>query len=740
MKKFRSFALYILITLFSMNFSHGQDVTGIVKHNKTTDYLSIANDLYKNGKYYEAVFYYEIAKKQRNNKNNYELLWNLAVSYDKCRYYNKSIETYLFLNEKDEKAYPMAIWHAAMLEYELGEYKKTSTYLKEYLKKTNGKKTIYSTLSNNIIRAIDSNKYNDITEFAYKINPVKFSENNNPSFYGGTIKGNDLWLSISVKIEKDQTISLKEIKGKYNAYYVDRLFSGNMDEKQNITGKKIENLIYSLELNYLPPAFSVDGNTIYLNICEKAKEPVCNLYTSIYNANEAISYELLDAPFNEDDDWSIKNPFIVEIDKKEVLFLAAKHPTKTKGYDIAYCIIKNGKPGKLVILKSPVNTPFDEVTPFYSHTEEKLYFSSDGNAGKGGFDVYSVSGSISKPWSSLTNMGQPINSSFDDFYFNHNNKNKKDFRAYVSSNREGSNCCDQLFELRQIMSNYNTKFEFADYFTKLPLDTIEIEVFQDDKKIATDTVNKSFEFKQSIKYKYNYNFSKRNYVEQSTLPLNIQNDTTITILLNKNLYQFTAQTKDAKTLVLLPNSMILLMDKNDIIKDTLLTDSTGFVDKLIQLGVITKIQIKKDGYMYYVNNFQIDSAEYVAAHIQREFLLEKIDIGATLVFRNIEFEFNKSELLEISLPELNRIVQFLKENPSIKMEIGGHTDNLGGFDYNKKLSTKRAKSVTEYITSQGIEKNRLEYKGFSYTIPISDNSTTEGRTLNRRVEFKILEK
>jgi len=83
-------------------------------------------------------------------------------------------------------------------------------------------------------------------------------------------------------------------------------------------------------------------------------------------------------------------------------------------------------------------------------------------------------------------------------------------------------------------------------------------------------------------------------------------------------------------------------------------------------------------------------------------------------------------------------VDYLNTNPNLKIEIGGHTDNVGSKAYNKTLSENRAKSVYTYLISKGIDKDRLSYKGYDFSIPIADNATEEGRALNRRTEFKVI--
>jgi outer membrane protein OmpA-like peptidoglycan-associated protein len=122
-----------------------------------------------------------------------------------------------------------------------------------------------------------------------------------------------------------------------------------------------------------------------------------------------------------------------------------------------------------------------------------------------------------------------------------------------------------------------------------------------------------------------------------------------------------------------------------------------------------------------------------------DFQLVKVQIGKRVVLNNILFETGKSILTTGSYSELDRLLKILEENPLMKIEISGHTDNTGSAPLNLRLSGDRAKAVVEYLIQKGIDRSRLESKGFGSQQPISDNATSLGRSKNRRVEFKILE-
>ena len=113
-------------------------------------------------------------------------------------------------------------------------------------------------------------------------------------------------------------------------------------------------------------------------------------------------------------------------------------------------------------------------------------------------------------------------------------------------------------------------------------------------------------------------------------------------------------------------------------------------------------------------------------------------IGSVFILKNIFFDFDKSNILQESYNELQKLISILKTHPNMKIEIGGHTDDRGAIEYNQKLSENRAKAVVKYLVNKGIDERRLKYKGYGEHSPIDTNDTETGRINNRRVEFKIL--
>jgi outer membrane protein OmpA-like peptidoglycan-associated protein len=147
-----------------------------------------------------------------------------------------------------------------------------------------------------------------------------------------------------------------------------------------------------------------------------------------------------------------------------------------------------------------------------------------------------------------------------------------------------------------------------------------------------------------------------------------------------------------------------------------------------------------DGYLFHSENINLPKST-AYQEISKDIALEKLEIGKKIVLRNIFYDFNKSSLRPASISELDRLSLLLEQNPTMRIEISSHTDNIGSAVYNAKLSSNRAVSVVDYLVDKkGINKDRLEFKGYGFEQPIAPNDSDQGRQLNRRTEFKILSK
>ena len=151
------------------------------------------------------------------------------------------------------------------------------------------------------------------------------------------------------------------------------------------------------------------------------------------------------------------------------------------------------------------------------------------------------------------------------------------------------------------------------------------------------------------------------------------------------------------------------------------------------------IRASADHFFAISENLNLDSlikAGYKEIH--KDLYLVPIEVGQVVRLNNVFFDFDKWDLRPVSYIELDRVVTLLNENPGIEIEMSAHTDSRGSDEYNFTLSDNRARSVMEYIISQGIARNRITSHGYGESKPVATNDTDDGRQLNRRVEFKIL--
>lgn len=166
--------------------------------------------------------------------------------------------------------------------------------------------------------------------------------------------------------------------------------------------------------------------------------------------------------------------------------------------------------------------------------------------------------------------------------------------------------------------------------------------------------------------------------------------------------------------------------------------STGKYLVVLPAGRNYSVSANKEQFFFYSNSFEVPAnARY--QEIKKDIALKPIEKGAKVVLNNIFFETGKATLSPQSRLELEKAVDLMKKNPSMVIEVGGHTDNVGEDAANMKLSTERAKSVRDYLVKAGIPTARIQAKGYGESNPVAGNDTDDGRKTNRRTEFIILE-
>jgi outer membrane protein OmpA-like peptidoglycan-associated protein/tetratricopeptide (TPR) repeat protein len=152
------------------------------------------------------------------------------------------------------------------------------------------------------------------------------------------------------------------------------------------------------------------------------------------------------------------------------------------------------------------------------------------------------------------------------------------------------------------------------------------------------------------------------------------------------------------------------------------------------------LNASKSGFLFYSENFSLKENGTAAKPTRRDVPLKPIKEGEKVVLKNVFYASASAALKDESKIELNKLVKLMEKNKTLKIEVSGHTDNVGDDASNLKLSESRAFAVYSYLLEQKIEAERISFKGYGKTQPIADNATEEGRSLNRRTEFMVVGK
>ncbi len=161
---------------------------------------------------------------------------------------------------------------------------------------------------------------------------------------------------------------------------------------------------------------------------------------------------------------------------------------------------------------------------------------------------------------------------------------------------------------------------------------------------------------------------------------------------------------------------------------------------VIPVGADYGLNVSKPTYLFHSENFGFDKVYSRTEPFLKDIALNPIEIGERMVLRNVFYHIDSFALDNKSIVELDKVVMFMRANPSLVVEIGGHTDNTGSRDHNLWLSGKRAGEVAAFLVAHGIKQKRIEFRGYGMEVPVSTNETEEGRAMNRRTELKVLAK
>ena len=471
--------------------------------------------------------------------------------------------------------------------------------------------------------------------------------------------------------------------------------------------KNMGNAINSPESEYFP-SMPVDGKLlVYTRRIKNFNEDFFGSEKSTVGWSNAVP---LPGNINTSLNEGAQN---ISQDGELLVFAACNRPDGQGNCDIYYSQKTAEGWTPAFNLGSKVNTDQWESQPCLSPDKRELYFASRRFGGLGGSDIYVSHLLPSGKWSEPENLGPGINTAGDEFSpFIHADNST----FYFTSTGLPGYGNEDLFVARKNADGKWGKPENLGY----PINTIEHEgtlFISSDGKTAYYASDRS-DSKGGLDI---YSFELREDVRPAR-----------TLWVKGKVF-------DKKTSAGLPSSVELidLATKQTVSK--VQTDETGNYLITLPVGRDYAFNVNRRGYLFYSDNYSFKNKTADSTY-QKDIPLQPIEVDATVVLRNLFFETNKFNIKPESEVELDKVVQLLQDNPTIKIQMEGHTDNVGAAADNQKLSEARAKSAVNYLIAKGIKTDRMVAKGFGATKPVADNKTEEGRALNRRTELKIVAK
>jgi outer membrane protein OmpA-like peptidoglycan-associated protein/tetratricopeptide (TPR) repeat protein len=357
-----------------------------------------------------------------------------------------------------------------------------------------------------------------------------------------------------------------------------------------------------------------------------------------------------------------------------------------------------------------INTEFWESSPSLSPDKQTLYFSSNRSGGYGGKDLYVSHRLPNGNWGKAENMGPNFNTSADDLapFIHADNQTL----YFTSGGHDGYGGSD-IYVSRKGPGGAWSVPENIGY----PINTIEDEgsmIVTADGKTAYFAGNGA---------------DTRGLLDLYSFEMPVYARPKRTLWVK-------GQVRDAISNKGLPSSVELKEIATGQVLEKVTTDETGNYLVTLPIGHDYTFTVNRKGYLFYSDNFLLASRPSDSTY-QKDIPLQPIAINASLALKNIFFETNSFKLNSSSFTELDKLLQLMQDNATVKIQIGGHTDNTGLAAENLKLSSNRAKAVVDYLVSKGIAATRLTFKGFGASKPIADNKTEEGKAKNRRTEIVI---
>lgn len=435
-----------------------------------------------------------------------------------------------------------------------------------------------------------------------------------------------------------------------------------------------------------------------------------DFYVSFLDNDEWMQAMNLGEPINTDDNEGAQT---ITADGQQLFFIGCNRKSGLGSCDIYRSLRKGKHWGIPENLGAPVNSSKWESQPSVSSDGKTLYFVSNRPGGLGDMDIWVSHLAPNNEWSVPRNLGEVINTPFsEETPFIH-----PDGRTlyFTSNGHVGMGEKDIYITRMDDEGNWSTPVNLG-----YPINTWNDEqgLF-----VAASGENAYFSSDRSGGFGKLDLYSFKLYAEAQP--------TRVTYVKGRVKDKVTGKPLGATfELIDLETSKVVVESSSDPVTGNFLV--TLPVDHEYALNV------SKNEYLFYSEHFSLPAEHDMKKPYRMDVDLQPIKYGEKVVLKNIFFETASYELLPESRVELDKLVAFMVNNPSISIEIGGHTDDVGEASDNQILSENRSKSVRQYLIDHDIVADRIQYKGYGEEQPMATNETPEGRAQNRRTEFKVL--
>ena len=401
-------------------------------------------------------------------------------------------------------------------------------------------------------------------------------------------------------------------------------------------------------------------------------------------------------------------------DGRELFFTACNRADGMGSCDIYYSLRTGSRWSAPINLGPGINSPYWDSQPSVSSDGKNLYFSSARPGSHGEMDIWVATRDDEGRWGDVKNLGQVINTSGRELspFIHHDSQTL----YFASDGHPGMGGLDLFYSKLDELGNWSEPVNLG-YPVNTHADEFSLVVGASGDKAYFATDKPGGYGDMDI-----YVFAL--HEEARPQPVTY---------IKGNVYD--KETGDAlsasfELIDLMSGNTLHLAASDPILGEFLV---------VVPLKPVMALNVSSPGYLFFSEHFRVDNARDINDPFLMDVPMQAVRTGETVVLRNVFFDTDSFQLRKESEAELDKLIGFLDQNSTVRIEISGHTDNIGTYDYNLALSENRAKSVSDYLIERGINPGRITYKGYADTRPVDTNDTEEGRANNRRTEFSILD-